>query len=52
MRPIDISVLENDLLLRGVWEGLGRPESHATGGYVRDRLLGRARHPFRKTLPT
>jgi len=41
MRPIDISVLENDLLLRGVWEGLGTPECHATGGYVRDRLLGR-----------
>ncbi len=41
MRPIDITVLERDLLLRGVWEGLGRPECHATGGYVRDRLLGR-----------
>jgi tRNA nucleotidyltransferase (CCA-adding enzyme) len=33
--------LKNDLLLRGVWEGLGTPECHITGGYVRDRLLGR-----------
>jgi len=41
MPPINPAALENDLLLRGVWEGLGRPESHATGGYVRDRLLGR-----------
>jgi tRNA nucleotidyltransferase (CCA-adding enzyme) len=41
MPQIDISVLEGDLLLRGVWESLGSPECHATGGYVRDRLLGR-----------
>jgi len=41
MPPIDISVLDRDLLLRGVWEGLGTPKCHATGGYVRDRLLGR-----------
>jgi tRNA nucleotidyltransferase (CCA-adding enzyme) len=41
MSPINPTVLENDLLLRGVWEGLGSPECHATGGYVRDRLLGR-----------
>ena len=41
MPTINPAVLENDLLLRGVWEGLGTPECHATGGYVRDRLLGR-----------
>jgi hypothetical protein len=36
-----MSSLEHDLLLRGVWEGLGTPECMVTGGYVRDRLLGR-----------
>ena len=41
MPQINTTLLENDLLLRGVWEGLGSPECHATGGYVRDRLLGR-----------
>jgi hypothetical protein len=41
MPPIDTTALEGDLLLRGVWEGLGTPECHITGGYVRDRLLGR-----------
>jgi tRNA nucleotidyltransferase/poly(A) polymerase len=41
MPEIDVHALEDDLLLQGVWEGLGRPECHLTGGYVRDRLLGR-----------
>ena len=41
MPPINVSALEGDLLLRGVWESLGTPTCHATGGYVRDRLLGR-----------
>jgi tRNA nucleotidyltransferase/poly(A) polymerase len=41
MPPIDLAALENDLLLRSVWEGLGMPRSHVTGGYVRDRLLGK-----------
>jgi tRNA nucleotidyltransferase (CCA-adding enzyme) len=41
MPTIDVHALEDDLLLKGVWEGLGRPECHLTGGYVRDRLLGR-----------
>ena len=41
MPRIYTSALEGDLLLRGVWEGLGTPECHITGGYVRDRLLGR-----------
>ncbi len=40
MPSIDINALDGDLLLRGVWEGLGRPEIHLTGGYLRDRLLG------------
>ncbi|MBD3850146.1 MAG: CCA tRNA nucleotidyltransferase [Acidobacteria bacterium] len=41
MPKVNNAALENDLLLRGVWEGLGTPECHITGGYVRDRLLGR-----------
>jgi tRNA nucleotidyltransferase (CCA-adding enzyme) len=41
MPRIDRDALKNDLLLRGVWEGLGTPDCHVTGGYVRDRLLGR-----------
>ena len=51
MPPIDISVLERDLLLRGVWEGLGTPKCHATGGYVRDRLLGRESVDLDLALP-
>ncbi len=41
MPAIDIGALEDDPVLREVWEGLGRARCHATGGYVRDRLLGR-----------
>jgi tRNA nucleotidyltransferase (CCA-adding enzyme) len=41
MPRINPAALEDDLLLRGVWEGLGTPECHLTGGYVRDRLLDR-----------
>jgi tRNA nucleotidyltransferase/poly(A) polymerase len=41
MPGVDTDALKGDLLLRGVWEGLGTPECHLTGGYVRDRLLGR-----------
>lgn len=51
MPPIDTSALENDVLLRGVWESLGRPECHATGGYVRDRLLGRESVDLDLALP-
>jgi len=40
MPRINTALLENDLLLREVWEGLGMPECHLTGGYLRDRLLG------------
>lgn len=40
MLRIHPRALENDILLRGVWEGLGTPQCHVTGGYVRDRLLG------------
>jgi len=42
MPRLRMSALEQDLLLRGVWEGLGTPECLVTGGYVRDRLLGRS----------
>jgi tRNA nucleotidyltransferase (CCA-adding enzyme) len=41
MPPIDTTALDGDLLLRGVWEGLGNPVSYVTGGYIRDRLLKR-----------
>ena len=41
MPTVNSDALENDLLLRGVWEGLGTPACYLTGGYVRDRLLGR-----------
>ena len=51
MPPIDISVLERDLLLKGVWAGLGTPECLVTGGYVRDRLLGRETTDLDLVLP-
>jgi tRNA nucleotidyltransferase/poly(A) polymerase len=46
-----MSALSRDLLLRGVWEGLGTPECLVTGGYVRDRLLGRATVDLDLVLP-
>ena len=51
MQKLDIAVLERDLLLRGVWEGLGTPECHVTGGYIRDRLLGRESADLDLVLP-
>jgi tRNA nucleotidyltransferase/poly(A) polymerase len=41
MPPIDTTALDGDLLLRGLWEGLGNPVCYITGGYIRDRLLQR-----------
>jgi len=42
MNILDPSVLIDDLLLSRVWEAMGRPPGcRVTGGYVRDRLLGR-----------
>jgi tRNA nucleotidyltransferase/poly(A) polymerase len=51
MPDIDTTVLEDDLLLRGVWEGLGTPECIVTGGYLRDRLLGRESVDLDLVLP-
>ena len=51
MPRIRPSALEHDLLLRGVWEGLGTPECLVTGGYVRDRLLGRTTLDLDLVLP-
>ena len=51
MPRINTTTLENDLLLRGVWEGLGTPECHLTGGYLRDRLLGRESVDLDLVLP-
>jgi tRNA nucleotidyltransferase (CCA-adding enzyme) len=51
MPRIDTTVLEGDPLLRGVWERLGTPECHLTGGYLRDRLLGRKSVDLDLALP-
>lgn len=51
MTSVDISVLEHDLLLKGVWESLGASRCLVTGGYLRDRLLGRTTTDLDLVLP-
>jgi tRNA nucleotidyltransferase (CCA-adding enzyme) len=51
MKPVNHSTLRDDPLLRRVWEQLGRPSCCCvTGGYVRDRLLGRVSNDLDLTL--
>ncbi len=51
MKPRHDSILRNDTLLRRVWEQLGRPSGcRVTGGYVRDRLLGRSTNDLDLTI--
>jgi len=51
MPRLKMSALSRDLLLRGVWDALGTPECFVTGGYVRDRLLGRPTVDLDLVLP-
>jgi tRNA nucleotidyltransferase (CCA-adding enzyme) len=51
MKRPDTSALVDDPTLRLVWERLGRPPGcRVVGGYVRDRLLGRATRDLDLTL--
>ncbi len=51
MKLVEPRVLRDDPLLIRVWEDLGRPARCAvTGGYLRDRLLGRTTNDLDLTI--
>ena len=41
MSLVPAESLQDNPLLRRVWEGLGRPSGYLAGGFLRDHLLGR-----------
>ena len=51
MSPLDLERLRNNRLLHRVWSGLGRPDGHVVGGFVRDSLLGLATTDLDLSLP-
>jgi tRNA nucleotidyltransferase/poly(A) polymerase len=51
MRLRNPDALARDPLLARVWEALGRPDGHVTGGFLRDHLLGRPTADLDLTVP-
>jgi len=51
MRLRDPNSLRTNQQLIRTWEGLGRPDGHVTGGFLRDHLLGRPTADLDLTVP-